>query len=76
MTKQIMLVLISFSITALGFFISLRPEMVAVKLKKFYSNYPLVHYADEQQLTSRLFFVRLIGWVLILLGLLSLYTII
>ena len=74
MTNQLLLSLISVGIIFLGAYISIKPGAVALKLKRFYSQYPVVHYAGEQQLTSRLFFVRLIGWVLVFVGLIALYS--
>jgi len=74
MANQIILSFISFAIVGIGLYVSFKPKIVAVKLRQFYSQYPIVHYAGEQQLTSRLFFVRLIGWVLVIVGLLALYS--
>ena len=47
-----------------------RPDTVSKKIKRFYSNYPIIRYAGEKQLTSRSSFVKLLGIVFIILGLL------
>jgi hypothetical protein len=52
-----------------GFYIAIKPQPISSFLKTFYSNYPLVRYAGEKQLTSRPVFIRLFGSVIILAGL-------
>jgi len=74
MTSPIILALISFGILVSGVYIALCPQVIVNKLRSFYSQYPLVHYAGEKQLTSRLFFVRILGGVLVFIGLIILYS--
>ena len=73
MTSSIVLVLVSLGILLGGIFIIFRPMAIVNSLKKFYSQYPLLHYAGDKQLTSRLFFVRMLGVVFILVGTIALY---
>jgi len=60
----------SILILCLGIYMLVRPDTVSKKIKRFYSNYPIIRYAGEKQLTSRSSFVKLLGIVFIILGLL------
>ena len=51
-----------------GIYLVLKPNFVALKLKNFYSNYPLVHYAGETQLTSKPIYIIIFGVIFILIG--------
>lgn len=48
---------------ALGAYICVRREWVAEKLQRFYSNYPLVRLAGEEQQKSRGGFIVAVGLV-------------
>jgi len=52
----------------IGIYMYVKPDVVARKIKVFYSNYPLVHYAGEKQLTSRPIFIKILGIVFVLGG--------
>ena len=58
-----------------GLYIFLNPDTVVAKIKTFYSNYPLIHYAGGKQLTSRLGFVRCAEITIIIIGLICLFSI-
>ena len=74
MTVSNVLVLFGLGVLVAGIFIVFRPMVIVDSLKRFYRQYPLVHYAGDKQLTSRLFFVRMLGVVFILLGAVALYS--
>ena len=74
MSDSIIFIFVSLAILAVGLYVFFCPQIVANKLSKFYSQYPLVHYAGEKQLNSRLFFIRLLGGVLMFVGLVVLYS--
>jgi hypothetical protein len=75
MVEKIALHLASILILCVGIYVVARPVTVAEKIKSFYSNYPIIRYAGDKQLTSRLGFVRLIGVVLIVVGFLCYFSI-
>lgn len=56
-------------ILCIGVYVVVRPVFVSEKIKKFYSNYPIIRYAGDKQLTSRSCFVRFLGIILIIIGL-------
>ncbi len=66
--------LISILILCAGIYVCARPAAIAEKIKIFYSNYPLIRYAGAEQLTSRSILVRLLGGVLIIVGLLCFFS--
>jgi hypothetical protein len=74
MEKEILRI-ISLFIVLGGLYIFLKPDIVAAKIKVFYSNYPLIRYAGEKQLTSRQGFVKSAGIVIIIIGLICLFSI-
>ena len=69
MNEKIILYFFAALITFGGFYIFLRPHIIASFLTKFYSNYPIIHYAGDKQLTSRPVFIRFVGIVIIFVGL-------
>lgn len=75
MYEKSFLRLASIAILCVGIYVIARPVAIAEKIKSFYSNYPIIRYSGEKQLTSRLGFVRLIGAVLIIVGLLCFFSI-
>lgn len=75
MVENNLLRLAGIVIACVGAYILLRPTIVAEKIKGFYSGYPIVKYAGEKRLTSRSAFVRAIGIVLIILGIICLFSI-
>jgi len=75
MDEKNLLRLASILILCLGAYVCLRPASVAEKIKSFYGKYPIVKYAGEKQLTSRTGFVRFVGAVIIIVGLISLFSI-
>ena len=75
MAEKILLSLASILISCIGIFIFLRPVIVAEKIKNFYSNYPIIKYAGESSLTSRSGFMRVIGAVLFIVGIICLFSI-
>lgn len=66
--EDILLGIISLGIIALGIFLILKPNLVADKLSRFYSNYPIVRYAPDKQLKSRNSYVITLGIVIIITG--------
>lgn len=64
--------LVSIFIIIFGAFLTIKPNIVAKKLKSFYSRYPIVRYAGEKQLTSRPKFIVVLGIIIIFIGLLCL----
>jgi len=56
-----------------GIFIVLRAKTVALKIKEFYLNYPLIHYAGEKQLTSKPIYIVIFGAVFILISAYGIY---
>jgi len=54
-----------------GIYIVARSVFVSEKIKKFYSNYPIIRYVGEKQLTSRPCFVRVFGVILMIIGFLG-----
>lgn len=60
-------------IACLGFYVFIRSQFVAEKIKTFYSDYPLVRYAGEKQLTIRAGLVKVVGAVLIFIGVFCLF---
>lgn len=68
------LVAIAIGIMVFGFFIILRPGLIAQNLQKFYSRYPLVRYAGERQLRSRNPFVIILGIVIFIVGFIALLS--
>ena len=75
MVEKGILYLIAALITFGGIFIFKKPEVIASFLKSFYSKYPLVQYAGEKQLTNRPVFIRLLGIVIIFVGLACIFEI-
>lgn len=57
-----------------GTYVVLKSEHVAILIKKFYRNYPILRYASDRQLTARVFVVRILGFTFILVGLWILFV--
>lgn len=74
MFKKNILSLVSIFILCLGIYVCARPVPFAEKIKSFYSKYPIIRYAGEGQLTSRLHFVRIFGVVLIIVGIVCFFS--
>ena len=51
-----------------GIFVILRAQLIALKLKEFYLNYPVIRYAGEKQLTTSPIYIVVFGVILILIG--------
>lgn len=68
-SPHVVLALGAVAVMALGVYLVAQPGRVARALRTFYSKYPLVRHAGEEQLTGRNAFVVLLGVVLILTGL-------
>jgi hypothetical protein len=60
--------IVSGGIIIFGVYLVIKPGFVALKLKNFYSNYPLVHYAGNKQLTSQPIYIIIFGIIFILIG--------
>lgn len=75
MFEKNLLRLASILISCVGAYICLRPASVAEKIKLFYSGYPIIRYAGDKQLTSRYGFVRLVGFVLVIVGIICFFSI-
>ncbi|MBN2179212.1 MAG: hypothetical protein JW743_07255 [Deltaproteobacteria bacterium] len=68
MIEKNLLRLASLLILLVGVYVYLRPSFVAEKIKSFYIKYPIIRYAGEKQLTSRPGFVKIIGIILVIVG--------
>lgn len=75
MSEENALRLASIVILSVGLYICARPASVAERIKKFYSQYPIIRYAGSKQLTSRSNLVRLFGVVLIIVGIICFFSI-
>jgi hypothetical protein len=75
MIEQYLLYLASILIACVGAYVCLRPAFVAKKIKVFYSGYPIIRYAGEKQLSSRTGLVRLVGIVLVIVGIICFFSI-
>lgn len=75
MDEKNLLRLASILLLCVGIYVFARPVAVAESIKSFYSNYPIIRYAGEKQLTSRSGFVRLVGAILIIVGFLCFFSI-
>jgi hypothetical protein len=75
MSENIFLRLACILIVCVGVYVFARPATISEKIKSFYSNYPIIRYAGEKQLTSRLGFVRFIGATLVIVGFICLFSI-
>lgn len=73
MAKTIMLAG-ALAIMLTGIVMILYPTPTANRLQRFYSNYPLVRLAGEQQLRSRKGFIVTIGIVFVFIGVLGIIT--
>jgi len=67
--------LASILISCVGAYVCFRPAFVAEKIKLFYSRYPIIRYAGEEQLTTRYNLVRLAGVVIVIVGIICLFSI-
>jgi uncharacterized membrane protein HdeD (DUF308 family) len=65
----------SILILCIGIYVFARPVAVSERIKAFYNNYPIVQYAGEKQLTSRSSLVRIVGGLLIIVGILCFISI-
>ena len=75
MIEKTLLYLVSIALLCLGAYIYLRPISVARKIQLFYSKEPIIRYAGEKQLTSRPVFVRLLGIVIGIIGIICFFSI-
>ncbi len=73
MFEKTALQITSILILCVGIYVCARPAAVAEKIKIFYSNYPVIRYAGAEQLTSRSIFVRVLGVVIVIVGLLCFF---
>lgn len=62
-------------ISGVGIYLYWRPASVAEKIKLFYSRYPIIRYAGEEQLTSRSGLVRLVGVVFVIVGVICVFSV-
>ena len=69
---RIAIVIYGISIIALGILVFLKPQLVAAKLTDIYMAYPIIRFAGKKQLTSRPVFVRILGFVVIAVGIVAL----
>ena len=74
MVEKSLLRLASILISCMGAYVCLRLASVAEKIKLFYSRYPIIRYAGEKQLTSRAGLMRLIGVVLVIVGIICFFS--
>ena len=75
MVEKTLLRLASILISFVGAYICFRPTFVAEKIKSFYSEYPIIRYAGDKQLTSRSSLMRVIGIVLVIVGIICVISI-
>lgn len=75
MVEKLLLRLAAVGVIFLGAFVCIRARTVSAKISSFYSNYPLVRYAGKEQLKSRPVYIRIIGVVIALVGVLCLVSI-
>ncbi len=75
MLENILPRLVFIIIVCVGVYVLTHPATVAERIKRFYSNYPFVRYAGEKQLTARLQFVRVLGVVFIIVGILGFFSV-
>lgn len=75
MTESRLLHLASVLIALGGVYMLLWPANIMGALQRFYARYPIVRYASEKQLTGRPGFIRFLGGVLILVGLVAYFSI-
>lgn len=73
MTK-IMSYTISLAIIFFGFFLILKSSLVAEMLSKFYSKYPIIRYANKDQLKGRKLFIIILGIVVLVMGFICLIS--
>lgn len=72
--ENLSLIVAGILISLAGMYVCARPAIVAARLKRFYSRYPLVRYAGMRQLTARPGIVRVLGVMMTMLGILSLVS--
>jgi len=75
MIERIFLYVLAILISCVGAYIWFRPNAVADKITYFYSRYPIIRYAGEKQIKVRSSFVRLIGIVFFILGIICILSI-
>jgi len=73
--KSVILTIGALGIIGVGFLLTVKPHLVAEKLRSFYKKYPLVRYAGDRQLTSRPSYITALGIVIGLIGLFCLFSI-
>jgi hypothetical protein len=73
--ENIILRIFSLLLICLGGYVFFRPVVVSEKITKFYSNYPIIRYSGEKQLTSRPGLVRVVGAVIAVVGTLCLISV-
>ena len=76
MIEKSLLIFASLLIAIFGLYVLFNPEIVGKKIRILYSNYPIVRYANKEQLTTRNIFLRIIGLLIIVVGLLGVISII
>lgn len=57
-----------------GFILFLKPSSSVRAIENFYKNYPLIRYAGKLGFSVRPIFARLIGMVLIMVGLIAIFS--
>ena len=66
--------LFSITILAIGIYAYARSSSVAERLRDFYSQYPIIRYAGLKQLTVKPIWVRLLGFIFVIFGLLCFFS--
>jgi uncharacterized protein YjeT (DUF2065 family) len=74
-TIENILRLASILVSCIGVYVWFRPDPAAEKIEQFYSRYLIVRYAGDKEMTRRFTFLRLIGIVLFIVGLICPFSI-
>lgn len=75
MIERIYLYIAATLLSCVGAYIWFRPNVIADKITYFYSRYPIIRYAGEKQMKARSGFVRLIGIVFFILGIICIFSV-
>ena len=75
MNEPLLLHFASVLIALCGVYLLVWPAYVMGGLQRFYARYPIVRYASKMQLSSRPGFIRVLGGVLIVVGLVAYFSI-
>jgi uncharacterized membrane protein HdeD (DUF308 family) len=57
-----------------GLYILVKPGVVAEKIKQYYKSYPIIYHGSDRQLNLRTGFVRVLGAVIIIVGIICLIS--